>query len=127
MTHPIFRLARYAAPYVGLFLKAVFCMIAASAINALPPWLFKSVVDDVLISRDTAVLNILCVSVVVIFVLKGVALYGQQTLMNRVGQRVVMDIRVALYDHMQRMSLRYIHASRVGDLMSSITGDVATL
>ncbi|MDR2175754.1 MAG: ABC transporter ATP-binding protein/permease [Synergistaceae bacterium] len=102
-------------------------MVAASAMNVLPPWLFKSVVDDVLISKNTAVLNILCVSVVAIFTLKGAALYGQQTLMNWVGQRVVMDIRVALYDHMQRMSLRRIHASRVGDLMSRITGDVATL
>jgi subfamily B ATP-binding cassette protein MsbA len=127
MTHPVFRLARYAAPYSGLFLKSVLCMVAASALNVLPPWLFKSVVDDVLISKNTVVLNILCVSVIAIFVLKGAALYGQQTLMNRVGQRVVMDVRVALYDHMQRMSLRYIHASRVGELMSRITGDVATL
>jgi subfamily B ATP-binding cassette protein MsbA len=102
-------------------------MVVASAMNVLPPWLFKNVVDDVLISKNAAVLNVLCVSVVVIFVLKGAALYGQQTLMNRVGQRVVMDIRVELYDHMQRMSLRYIHASRIGDLMSRITGDVATL
>ena len=38
-----------------------------------------------------------------------------------------MDIRIALYDHMQHMSLRYIHASRLGELMSRITGDVATL
>jgi subfamily B ATP-binding cassette protein MsbA len=38
-----------------------------------------------------------------------------------------MDIRVALYDHMQRMSLRVVHASRVGELMSRITSDVATL
>jgi subfamily B ATP-binding cassette protein MsbA len=127
MTRPVFRLVRYATPYAGPLLKGVFFMFAASAMNVLPPWLFKSVVDDVLISKNTGVLNLLCVGVVAIFVLKGAALYGQQTLMNWVGQRVVMDIRVALYDHMQRMSLRYIHASRVGDLMSRITGDVATL
>jgi subfamily B ATP-binding cassette protein MsbA len=85
------------------------------------------VVDDVLISKDMTVLNLLCVGVVVIFTLKGMALFGQQYLMNWVGQRVVMDIRVALYDHMQRMSLRVVHASRVGELMSRITSDVATL
>ena len=54
-------------------------------------------------------------------------LYGREYLMNDVGQRVVMDIRIVLYDHMQRMSLRTLHASRVGELMSRITGDVATL
>jgi len=102
-------------------------MIVASALNTLPPWLFKSVVDDVLISKNMAMLNVLCVGVVVIFALKGCALFGQHYYMNWVGQRVVMDIRMILYDHMQRMSLRVVHASRVGELMSRITGDVATL
>ena len=54
-------------------------------------------------------------------------LYGREYLMNDVGQRVVMDIRIVLYNHMQHMSLRTLHASRVGELMSRITGDVATL
>ena len=47
--------------------------------------------------------------------------------MNEAGQSAVMDIRIALYDHMQRMSLKKIYASRIGELMSRITGDVATL
>ncbi|MDR1621702.1 MAG: ABC transporter ATP-binding protein/permease [Synergistaceae bacterium] len=121
------RLAVYVTPYKKTFAAAIFFMIAASALNVLPPWLFKSVVDDVLISKNMTVLNLLCVGIVVIFTLKGMALFGQQYLMNWVGQRVVMDIRVVLYDHMQRMSLRVVHASRVGELMSRITGDVATL
>jgi subfamily B ATP-binding cassette protein MsbA len=121
------RLAAYAAPYVRTFLAAFSCMVAASALNTLPPWLFKSVVDDVLISKNMAALNMLCGGVVLIFAAKGGALFGQHYFMNWVGQRVVMDIRIALYDHMQRMSLRVVHASRVGELMSRITGDVATL
>ncbi|GHV44390.1 ABC transporter permease [Synergistales bacterium] len=124
---PFLRLLGYVAPYRRRFFCALFFMLAASAMNVLPPWLFKSVVDDVLINKDTVVLNIVCVAVVVIFALKGAAVYGQQYFMNWVGQRVVMDIRIVLYDHMQRMSLRHIHASRVGELMSRITGDVATL
>ncbi|MDR2527646.1 MAG: ABC transporter ATP-binding protein/permease [Synergistaceae bacterium] len=121
------RLAGYLQPYMRPFLGAFFCMVAVSVMNVLPPWLFKSVVDDVLISKNTVVLNTLCAGVVVIFTLKGAALFGQQYLMNWVGQRVVMDIRLALYDHMQRMSLRAVHASRVGELMSRLTGDVAAL
>ncbi|MCL2008918.1 MAG: ABC transporter ATP-binding protein/permease [Synergistaceae bacterium] len=123
----ISRLTAYAAPYLKTFLAAFFFMLAASALNTLPPLLFKSVVDDVLISKNMAMLNMLCVGVVVIFTLKGAASFGQQYFMNWVGQRVVMDIRMVLYDHMQRMSLRVVHASRVGELMSRITGDVATL
>ncbi|RRD63817.1 ABC transporter ATP-binding protein [Fretibacterium sp. OH1220_COT-178] len=121
------RLAAHTAPYRYRLAGAVFFMLASSGLNILPPWLFKSVVDDVLISKNLFALNLICVSVVLIFVLKAMTLYGQQYLMNDVGQRVVMDIRIVLYDHMQRMSLRTLHAARVGELMSRITGDVATL
>ena len=121
------RLAAHAAPYRYRLAGAVFFMLASSGLNILPPWLFKSVVDDVLISKNMFALNLICVSVILIFVLKAMTLYGREYLMNDVGQRVVMDIRIVLYDHMQRMSLRTLHASRVGELMSRITGDVATL
>ena len=121
------RLVAYAAPYRYRLAGAVFFMLVSSGLNILPPWLFKSVVDDVLISRNLFALDLICVSVILIFILKAMTLYGREYLMNDVGQRVVMDIRIVLYDHMQRMSLRTLHASRVGELMSRITGDVATL
>ncbi len=121
------RLVAYAASYRYRLAGAVFFMLVSSGLNILPPWLFKSVVDDVLISRNLFALDLICVSVILIFILKAMTLYGREYLMNDVGQRVVMDIRIVLYDHMQRMSLRTLHASRVGELMSRITGDVATL
>ena len=126
-TSSLRRLAACTAPYRLRLAWAVFFMLASSGLNILPPWLFKSVVDDVLISRSVMSLNLICISVIVIFALKAVTTYWQQYLMNEVGQRVVMDIRVELYNHMQRMSLRRLYASRVGELMSRITGDVATL
>lgn len=121
------RLLSCTAPYRLSLTGAVLFMLASSGLNVLPPWLFKGVVDDVLISRDLMSLNLICFAVVGIFVGKAVTTYWQQVLMNRVGQSVVMDLRVLLYDHMQRMSLRTLYASRVGELMSRITGDVATL
>lgn len=111
---------------IRLFLAVLF-MLASSGLNILPPWLFKSVVDDVLISRDIIKLNIICAAIIIIFTVKAFTTYWQHYLMNEVGQSVVMDVRTALYDHMQRMSLKKIYASRVGELMSRITGDVAML
>ena len=86
------RLAAYTAPYRYRLAGAVFFMLASSGLNILPPWLFKSVVDDVLISKNLFALNLICVSVILIFVLKAMTLYGREYLMNDVGQRVVMDI-----------------------------------
>ncbi|MBR0096671.1 MAG: ABC transporter ATP-binding protein [Synergistaceae bacterium] len=109
-----------------LFIAVLF-MLASSGLNILPPWLFKSVVDDVLISRDFMKLNLICVAIIVIFSLKAFTTYWQHYLMTEVGQSVVMDVRIKLYDHMQRMPLKKLYASRVGELMSRITGDVAML
>ncbi|MBQ4401711.1 MAG: ABC transporter ATP-binding protein, partial [Synergistaceae bacterium] len=117
----------YAKPYRLKILLATVFMLASSGLNVLPPYLFKSVVDDVLISRNTLMHNIICVLVIVIFGLKAITMYLQRYYMNEAGQGVVMDIRNALYDHMMRMKLGTIYASRTGDLMSRITGDASTL
>lgn len=109
-----------------LFLAVLF-MFTSSGLNVLPPYLFKSIVDDVLISKNIFMLNLICISVVIIFGLKAVTTYFQRYFMNVAGQSVVMEIRIDLYDHMQRMSLKKIYASRIGELMSRITGDAAIL
>ncbi len=124
---PIQFLLSYTRPHYVKILLAMFFMLASSGLNVLPPYLFKSIVDDVLISKNVFMLNIICVSVFLIFGLKAITTYYQKYLMNQAGQSVVMDIRTDLYDHMQRMSLKKIYASRIGELMSRITGDVATL
>ena len=105
-----------------IFLAVIF-MLCSSGLNIIPPYLFKSVVDDVLISKNIFMLNVICGVVVVIFGVKAVTMYLQRYCMNEAGQGVVMDIRNALYDHMMRMKLSTIYASRTGDLMSRITGD----
>jgi subfamily B ATP-binding cassette protein MsbA len=102
-------------------------MFVASACNIVPPWLLKNVVDDVLIQKDLAMLNTLPFLLVVLFIGKGLASYGHQYLMNWTGQRVVMDLRLLLYDHLQRMSLKYLYGKRLGELMSRITNDVSIL
>ena len=122
-----FRLIRQVRPYLNRLGLALICMIVASACNVAPPWLLKNVVDDVLIKKDMALLNGLSLGVVALFFLKGLAGYGHQYLMNWIGQRVVMDIRLKLYEHMQSLSFRYFHATRVGELLSRVTNDVNVL
>ena len=127
MNSPVKFLFNYTKKYwLKIFLAIVF-MLVSSGLNILPPYLFKTVVDDVLISKNFFMLNVICVSLVLIFGLKAITSYFQRYFMNEAGQRVVMDIRIDLYDHMQRMSLKKIYASRIGELMSRITGDAATL
>ncbi|MBQ7543776.1 MAG: ABC transporter ATP-binding protein [Synergistaceae bacterium] len=127
MSSPVKFLLSYTRKYSLKICLSMLFMLASSGLNVLPPYLFKTVVDDVLISRNVFMLNMICVAIVVIFGLKAITTYFQRYLMNDAGQSAVMDIRIALYDHMQRMSLAKIYASRIGELMSRITGDVAVL
>ncbi len=124
---PVAFILSYTKKYwLKIFLALIF-MLLSSVLNVLPPYMFKTVVDDVLISKNFLMLNLICVALVLIFGLKAVTTYFQRYFMNEAGQSVVMDIRIDLYDHMQRMSLKKIYASRIGELMSRITGDAALL
>ncbi|MDN5368098.1 MAG: ATP-binding cassette, subfamily bacterial MsbA [Thermovirga sp.] len=121
------RLLNYARPYMSRIGVGLVCMVLSSVFTVVAPWILKNIVDDVLISKNLLMLNVLSLGLVLLYLLKNVANYGHQYLMNWVGQKVVMDLRLELYDHMQRMSLRYIYGSRVGELVSRITNDVVKL
>jgi subfamily B ATP-binding cassette protein MsbA len=99
-------------------------MILAAILGTIPPWLLKNVVDDVLIAKRGDLLNALAFGIVGLYVFKGFASYGQTYLMTWVGQRVVIDLRLAVYDRLQRLSFLYLHQRRMGELLSRATNDV---
>ena len=121
------RLLRYCLPYKKRLAYAIGCMVLSAIFGIIPPWLIKNVVDDVLIQKKLYMLNILCVGVVVLYILKAVFAYANLYLMTWVGQKVVIDIRLELYDHTQRLSLLTLYKKRSGEFLSRITNDVATL
>ncbi len=121
------RLLALLAPYRAKLGMAFLCMIGAGVCAAVPAWLMKHVVDGVLISRDYVMLNLLVVALIALFVFKALFTYGQKYLMGWVGQKVVMDMRVAAYAHLQTLSLSYINDRRVGELLSRVTNDANML
>ncbi len=122
-----FRLLKYCLPYKKRLAYAIFCMVLSAIFGIIPPWLIKNVVDDVLIQKKLYMLNILCVGVVALYILKAAFAYANLYLMTWVGQKVVIDIRLELYDHTQRLSLLTLYKKRSGEFLSRITNDVATL
>lgn len=121
------RLLMYVKPYLFQIGLAVFCIIFAAAANLYVPWIIKDVIDDVLATKDMVMLNIIAGGIIVVFLFRGIFFYGQTYLMAFVGQRVIIDIREALYRHLQRLSLSYFETRRTGTIMSYITNDVAAL
>ena len=121
------RLLSLLRPHVRKLGLAFLCMIGSGICAAVPAWLMKHVVDGVLIRKDSFMLNLLVVSLIVLFVMKSAFSYGQKYLMGWVGQKVVMDMRVAAYAHLQTLSLKFINDKRVGELLSRVTNDANML
>ena len=121
------RLLCYCKPYKVRLAVALLCMIMSALFGIIPPWLIKNIVDDVLIKKQVGMLNLLAVGLVALYILKAVFAYCHMYLMTWVGQKIIIDIRLELYDHTQRLSLSTLYSKRSGEFLSRITNDVATL
>ena len=121
------RLLRYIRPYMKHLAFAIVCIVFAAAANLYVPWIIKDMIDKVLMERDMAMLNLIAVGIVVVFFFRGVFYYGQSYLVSFVGQRVVIDIREALFEKFQRMPLAYFDRQQTGAIMSYVTNDVQAL
>lgn len=121
------RLLGFLRPHRGRLMLGVACMVLASVLGVIPPWLIKNLVDKVLIDRNRGLLGLIIGGIVGIYALKGFFYYWQTYLMTWVGQRVLFNLRLALYRKVQRLPLGYLYSKRTGELLSRITGDVAFL
>ena len=121
------RVLYYVKPYLHVLFSALICTVLASAGNLYLPWLFKDMVDKVLSEKDYFMLNMISISIVVIFVLRGIFSYGQSYLMNWVGQKVVIDIRRDVFHKLQCLSMSFYDKNKTGTIMSYATNDVGAL
>ncbi|WP_038674991.1 ABC transporter ATP-binding protein [Pelosinus sp. UFO1] len=121
------RLFCYIKPYSLTIVVALVCTILASAVNLYLPKIIGDVIDNVLATKDTDMLNLIAISVIVLIVLQGIFMYGQTYLMAYSSQKIVIDIRRALYQHLQRLSMLFFEKRPIGTIMSYITNDVAAL
>ena len=122
-----FRALKYVKPYLFRGLCAAICTVIAAGGTAYLPWIIKDMVDQVLKEKNTDMLNYIVVSIIVVFIIRGVAYYGQSYLMNYVGQRVIIDIRKAVFEKLQRLSLSFYDKNKTGTIMSYVTNDVNAL
>ncbi len=117
----------YVKPYLFRAMCAGLCTIIAAGGTAYLPWVIKDMVDQVLRDKNTEMLNYIALSIVVIFVIRGIAFYGQSYLMSYVGQRVIIDIRRAVFTKLQRLSMSFYDKNKTGTIMSYVTNDVSAL
>ena len=121
------RILSYIKPYLHVLFAALVCTMLAAGGNLYLPWIFRDMIDKVLTAKDAFMLNMISASIVVIFFLRGIFLYGQNYLMSYVGQHVIIDIRGEVFRKLQRLSMSFYDKNKTGTIMSYVTNDVNAL
>ena len=111
-------------PYLWWIVSALICMGLVASTTGAVAWLLGPVVDRVFVDKNQAMLWPLGGTVVIVYLIKGMANYGQTTLMSYVGQRIIADTQCRLYDHLSRMELAFFQRHPSGTLISRFTTDI---
>jgi ATP-binding cassette, subfamily B, bacterial len=118
------RIARLFKPYRGR-LFVVLALIALSAIISLiSPFLLRRILDDAIPQQNKAELTLLVAGMIAVSIATGALGVAQTWLSNVVGQRVMHDLRSAVYRHLQRLSLAFFTRTRTGEVQSRIANDI---
>ena len=106
-------------------LAVVFTLIIFSALlGVIPAFLLKEILDTALPENDLRLLTALVAGMIAISIVTGAIGVYQTLLSNRVGQAVMHDLRTAVYQHLQRLSLAFFTRTRTGDVQSRIANDI---
>ena len=121
------RLLVFVKPYWKTLLVAGVILVFNSLIGLALPWIISRLVDTAFNQADLTTLNRALVALLAIAIAQAFMGFGQTYLIGRVGERVVANLRKALYEHLHMMPLRFFAATRVGELTSRLSNDVMTI
>jgi hypothetical protein len=117
----------YARPYRWSALAVLIAGLLSPAIEAGTIWLFKIVIDRVLIPRDFRLFGLIAAGYLALTVAGGLLSFATGYVSTSVSGRFVLSLRTALFRHVQGLSLDFLERARLGDLLSCITSDVAAI
>ena len=100
------------------------CMLVMAGASSATAFLVKPVLDDIFFKKDMAMLKFIPMVIILVYFLNGLSRYGEEYLMNYVGESIIRELRDKLYDRIQDLSLAFFQEEKTGALMSRITNDV---
>jgi ATP-binding cassette subfamily B protein len=121
------RLLEFLRPYHRQVLLAFVAIILGACATLAQPYLIKIAIDRHIATRQFDGLGRLAALYLVILVAAFVSDYIQTWILQLTGQRIMFDLRMAIYSHLQRLDVRYYDRNPVGRLMTRVTSDVDVL
>lgn len=111
-------------PYFKYLIFAVACMMIAACATAAFPYFLKPAFDFVFDNKEKTSLFFFCFCILLSFVIKGLASYGESVIMLSIGQKIIFDIQERLFKHLLGSDLQFFQHIHSGDLLSRFSNDV---
>ncbi len=121
------RLFLYLKPYWKTLVVSLLLLLGRAGLELIPPLFQRSIVDDVIVTGDLASLPLLLGGMVGVYLLIQANDAGDLYIRHALGERFIFDLRVRLYEYLQRLSLGFFERTSTGELMSRVTNDVAVM
>jgi ATP-binding cassette, subfamily B, bacterial len=118
------RVGRLFLPYRARLGGLLGLICLTSLLNVVSPFLLRGVIDTAIPEHDMKLLSLLVGGMIAVSIVSGVFGVLQTLISNQVGQRVMHDLRAAVYAHLQRMSLAFFTRTRSGEVQSRIAYDI---
>lgn len=121
------RLLRYLKPYGWYVAAGIALSILVSAMEAIRPFFVKIAVDENIAQKDARGLLNTTLLFFVVMLLRGVIQYINSYLTQWIGQRTIFDLRMEVFEHLQRLGLRFFDRNPIGRLITRVTNDIEVL
>jgi ATP-binding cassette, subfamily B, multidrug efflux pump len=118
---------RFVQPYNGQMLVALFFMILVTVASVSGPYFVKLAIDNGITAKDPVALKKIVLIFFAVSVVQLGVNYLRVRIMSRVGQHVLYDVRTAMFNHLQKLSLGFYNRYSVGRVITRVINDVGTL
>ena len=117
----------YARPHRRTLWIGLVFVAGAPAVDAATVWIYKQLIDEVIVPLDLAAFPRLAFAYVGLTLLSGIVAFGDKSLSAWVGQQFVVGLRTSFFRHLQGLSLEFFERKRLGDVLARLTSDIASI
>ena len=118
------RVLGFAAPYKRMIALFVVAILLGALLSQAPALLFREIIDDAIVNSDRGYVNLLAGLILAAAFAEALLAFGERWWSARIGEGLIFDLRVALYDHVQRMGVSFFTSVQTGALISRLNNDV---
>ena len=121
------RVFQYAKPYKRKFFWSVLLTLLIAAIAPVRPFIIQKTLDQYIFQNDTSGLLNMTLLMVVLLLIQTVIQYFHTFLTNSLGQSVIKDLRMDIFDHITKLRLKYFDKTPIGQLITRTVSDLETI